>query len=65
MTATEIQTKLDALLESNKHWKSCQDGSYEMALSMSGYYDLRAQLNAVEDARIEAIIVNDLTTPTR
>ena len=44
MTAAEIQTKLDALLESNKHWKSCQDGSYEMALSMSGYYDLRAKL---------------------
>lgn len=65
MTAAEIQTKLDALLESNQHWKSCQDGSYEMALSMSGYYDLRAQLNAIEDARIEAIIVNDLTTPTR
>ena len=65
MTATEIRAKMDKLLESNQHWKSCQDGSYEMALSMSGYYDLRAQLNAVEDARIEAIIVNDLTTPTR
>jgi hypothetical protein len=63
MTATEIRAKMDALLESNKHWKSCQDGSYEMALSMSGYYDLRSQLNAAEDARIEAMIVNDLTTP--
>jgi|694.fasta_scaffold09866_32 hypothetical protein len=63
MTETEIRAKMDALLESNKHWKSCQDGSYEMALSMSGYYDLRSQLNAAEDARIEAIIVNDLTTP--
>jgi hypothetical protein len=44
MTATEIRAKMDKLLESNQHWKSCQDGSYEMALSMSGYYDLQAQL---------------------
>ena len=43
-TATEIRAKMDKLLESNQHWKSCQDGSYEMALSMSGYYDLQAQL---------------------
>jgi hypothetical protein len=44
MTATEIQVKMDLLLEANQHWKSCQDGSYEMALSMSGYYDLKEQL---------------------
>ena len=56
MTETEIRAKMDALLESNKHWKSCQDGSYEMALSLSGYYDLRSQLNAAEDARVEKCI---------
>ena len=51
MTATELQTKLDAILESNQHWKNCQDGSYEMALSMSGYYDLKKQLTQLlEDA---------------
>lgn len=44
MTATEIQVKMDMLLEANQHWKSCQDGSYEMALSMSGFYDLKEQL---------------------
>lgn len=45
MTATEIQAKLDAILDSNQHWMSCQDGSYEMALSMSGYYELKEQLD--------------------
>ncbi len=44
MTATEIRAKMDLLLEANQHWKSCQDGSYEMALSMSGFYDLKRQL---------------------
>ena len=44
MTATEIQVEMDMLLEANQHWKSCQDGSYEMALSMSGFYDLKEQL---------------------
>ena len=44
MTATKIQVKMDMLLEANQHWKSCQDGSYEMALSMSGYDTLKEQL---------------------
>jgi hypothetical protein len=26
----------DKMLEEHAHWKSCQDGSYEMALSMAG-----------------------------
>jgi hypothetical protein len=51
MTAAEIQTKLDALLESNKHWKSCQDGSYEMALDRAGYWELSKQYKALKEAQ--------------
>ena len=40
MTELEtLQTRLNSILESNAHWKSCQDGSYEMALHNSGYWE--------------------------
>ena len=34
-----LQARLKSILESNAHWKSCQDGSYEMALHNSGYWE--------------------------
>ena len=38
MTELEtLQARAKAILESNAHWKSCQDGSYEMALHYAGY----------------------------
>ena len=40
MTELEtLQARVKAILESNAHWKSCQDGSYEMALHNSGYWE--------------------------
>ena len=40
MTELEtLQARLNSILESNAHWKSCQDGSYEMALHNSGYWE--------------------------
>jgi hypothetical protein len=40
----ELTEKMKALLERNAHWRNCSDGSYEMALSVSGYYDLGDEL---------------------
>ena len=40
MTELEtLQARVKAILESQAHWKSCQDGSYEMALHNSGYWE--------------------------
>jgi hypothetical protein len=40
MTELEtLQARAKAILESNAHWKSCQDGSYEMALHYAGYQE--------------------------
>jgi len=45
MTELEIlQAKAKAILESCAHWKSCQDGSYEMALHYAGYDALCKQI---------------------
>ena len=41
----QIKEQMDDLLKRNDHWKSCQDGSYEMALDLSGYYKLKKQYN--------------------
>ncbi len=51
MNIDEIKTKMDELLKSNEHWKKCQDGSYEMALFMSGYDKLKEQYNALKEAQ--------------
>ena len=40
MTELEtLQARAKAILESQAHWKSCQDGSYEMALHYAGYQE--------------------------
>lgn len=44
----EIEQKMKIILERNSHWKSCQDGSYEMALSMDGYYKLNDELKQLK-----------------
>jgi hypothetical protein len=43
MNIDEIKAKIAALEESNAYWKSCQDGSYEMAMDRSGFYELAKQ----------------------
>ncbi len=40
MTIEEIKQKMDDILHRNDHWKRCQDGSYERALSEDGYFNL-------------------------
>jgi hypothetical protein len=46
----ELEVLLKNLLDRNAHWKSCQDGSYEMALDMSGYYKLKNELKALKES---------------
>ena len=49
MTELEtLQTRAKAILESNAHWKSCQDGSYEMALHNSGYWEIVEKIKELE-----------------
>ena len=50
MNINEIKAKIAALEESNAHWKSCQDGSYEMAMDRSGYYELAEQYKALKES---------------
>ena len=40
MTIEEMKQKLDEIAKKNAHWKTCQDGSYEMALNEDGYWKL-------------------------
>lgn len=37
---SDLQKEANEILESCAHWKSCQDGSYEMALTMAGYFEV-------------------------
>lgn len=39
MSLAELESKRLSILNSQKHWKNCQDGSYEMALHYAGYND--------------------------
>jgi hypothetical protein len=44
-----IQAKINQILSENEHWKQCQDGSYEMALSYAGIYELYEELRELEN----------------
>lgn len=37
-----------AIEERNAYWKGAQDGSYEMAMHNSGYYDICKKIAALE-----------------
>jgi len=50
MTELEtLQARAKAILESNAHWKSCQDGSYEMALHYAGYRETLEKIKELTD----------------
>lgn len=48
MTLQELKDRAEMIHTNNSHWKSSQDGSYEMALSYAGYYKLCAQIELLE-----------------
>ena len=43
---TELQIK--QIKDKCEHWKSCQDGSYQMALDSAGYYKLVDRLEELK-----------------
>lgn len=40
----EIEEEMKVIKSDCAYWRSCQDGSYEMALSGRGYYKLAEEL---------------------
>jgi hypothetical protein len=48
-----LEKKAKDILARCESWKKCQDGSYEMALSNSGYYNLIEQVQALKQASIK------------
>lgn len=44
----EMKSKARSILARNAYWQSCQDGSYEMALSQCGYYQLLNEIKQLE-----------------
>jgi hypothetical protein len=43
-----LQAKAKAILEKCEHWKSCQDGSYEMSLHYAGYDQVLKQIQELK-----------------
>ena len=54
MKLQEMKDKAVQLRESQSGWKSCQDGSYEMALDHVGYYKLMKEIRELEETIEEA-----------
>lgn len=48
-TLEQLKAKAEEIRTRNEHWKSCQDGSYEMALDMAGYYKIMKQIKEMEN----------------
>lgn len=47
----EIEERMEYIRNKNAHWKSCQDGSYEMAMDMDGYYKLRDEYQQLKESQ--------------
>ena len=56
-TTEQLEQLLKSILATNEHWKSCQDGSYGMALHYSDYSKVMTEIKR----RAEA---NELSTNT-
>lgn len=50
----ELEAKASDILRRNEHWKSCQDGSYEMALHYSGYWTIVEEIKRLKEVDINA-----------
>jgi hypothetical protein len=44
-----LKARARAILETNAYWKNSQDGSYEMALHNSGYWEVLEQIKKLEN----------------
>lgn len=47
-TIETLKMAAEAIKQRNSYWKSSQDGSYELALEMSGYYNIRKKIRDLE-----------------
>ena len=47
-TLEELEAQAAAILKYCEGWKTCQDGSYEMALDNSGYYKIVKRINELK-----------------
>ena len=45
---TELMSWKESILKRNEHWKSCQDGSYELALVCAGLPQIEKQLELLK-----------------
>ena len=50
-----LQARAKSILESQAHWKSCQDGSYEMALHNSGYSEILEKIKELSNGAANEI----------
>lgn len=41
-TPQEAEERMARIREKNEHWRECADGSWEMAMTLDGYYVLEA-----------------------
>ena len=55
MTIEELNAELEAKLHSCAMWKSTTDGSYEMALHRSGYYEVMEVIKLKNSGRISEL----------
>ena len=53
MTEEQILAEMEKILAAQAHWKSAQDGSYEMALHYAGYSRLSKQLKELREKKNE------------
>jgi len=44
LTLEQLEQKRKDIEDRLEHWESCQDGSYGMALSYAGYYDVNDEI---------------------
>lgn len=47
-TLETLKIAAAAIKQRNAYWQGCADGSYEMALDNSGYYDICKKIRALE-----------------
>lgn len=49
----QLKKQIDEIEAKNAFWKRCQDGSYEMALSMAGVYRMCDEIRKLEESLLE------------
>ena len=48
-TLENLKAQAAKILEDKAHWKSSQDGSYELSLHIAGYHDIMDKIKELEN----------------